>query len=209
MDATVEKVTWSWRRVACLALLLFGIQGVLLYSLTARYAPSKAEAKEVSSYQFAPTGGAVEEAASAIELSDPTVFALPHPRGFSGLAWFGPAVTKHALADIRATPSFLKSEDALTFGIIAPRIEVTNSSFALEPLPPPPSAALELTRVLPSGSGVRVEGELAARKVTVVGALQAQRSPTTLSNSIVQIAVDEKGFPMSARLLTSNCSSPS
>ena len=141
-----------------------------------------------------------------LAIGDPTLFVLPHPRGFSGEAWlnrapglaFQPADWTEpprvlALAAARLGTQFEEFVKANT----APHLDTLAT---LEPLRLTPSSFPVATPPAPQ-SALRLGGGLAGRRLLATPELQARESTEILSNSVVQVLVDAAGRVISVVLL--------
>jgi len=141
-----------------------------------------------------------------LALEDPTLFALPHPEGFSGNAWINfdwrPPTSPEA--DEQETKPWLKLPVA-RLGRAFEEFTRTN---------PPPSfatmAELEPTLTVPrtgltppvSGpSRLQLGGGLAGRPLLSQPPLPAWTNTDLLTNTVVQLVVDGSGQVLSAVLL--------
>lgn len=140
-----------------------------------------------------------------LELNDPTVFAGPHPRGFAGSTWLRPPTIPYpvfrwtdpprllALATDQLGTLFQLQPDATAPAGRAIEIAPTPNRTILPPLAPPPA---------PTHSTVRVTGDLARLKwENPPDQLPLIRTAEELTNTLVQVTVDESGRVFSAVLL--------
>ena len=139
-----------------------------------------------------------------LAFADPTLFALPHQEGFSGLAWL--TITEPDLHPFRwdQAPSFLALNPA-TLGEAFRNYMSTNQPGSL-PQMALPELTFKIPGVLPSTplvteSTLRLSGELAGRRLLVAPELRSWPSAEILSNSVVQVLVGADGRPISATLL--------
>jgi hypothetical protein len=139
-----------------------------------------------------------------LAFADPTLFALPHHEGFSGLAWL--TITEpdvHPLLWDEA-PRFLPLDPA-SLGEAFRNYMSTNQPGSL-PEMTQPELKFKIPEVLPSrplvtASTLRLSGELASRRLLVAPKLRPWPSTEILSNSVVQVLVGADGRPISATLL--------
>ncbi|HYE31557.1 MAG TPA: hypothetical protein VEH27_09020 [Methylomirabilota bacterium] len=200
MESAEAKV-WPWGKVAAVAVGLFLAQLVTLHFLTCGSGLAPRTADHRTAFHF----GTSPRAVGAVALiEDPTVFALPHPKGFSGPAWFGIAETKHSLAEIRSLPKFLEITDGIAFDPALRAATLERASAFELARPVAPATPLELPPTAPTQSIMRVEGELASRPLLRSAPLPVQHHTDILSNSVVQVGVDDRGFPIHVRLLGSS-----
>jgi hypothetical protein len=137
-------------------------------------------------------------------LEDPTLFALPHYQGFSGPAWLQIPPFEFHPADW-TEPVRLLSLSAPELGSRFVNYVQTNRGptfptiVAREP-------RLSLPETVAPGpvivhSTVRIEGELARRRLLSCFTLPAWPYTDLLTNSVVQVLVDARGNTVSAVLL--------
>ncbi len=156
-----------------------------------------------------------------LALTDPTLLALPHEQGFSGLAWLKPEPltngTYHPSEKERSwtdDPHWLvlsldqlgASFDRMIAGNQVVPFEVATIPEA-QPLSPPNDAQ----GVLSAQSSLRIEGALAQWRPlkpfelrSWPARLVSATDTDLLTNSIVQLLIDARGRPVSATLLTSS-----
>lgn len=141
----------------------------------------------------------------ALELQDPTVFAGPHPRGFAASTWLQlPTIPfpvfrwtdpPRLLALATEQLGTLSLSQGQANGTAARVIEVapTPAATILPPLPPPPA---------PNNSSLRLAGNLGERQLqSIPAALPLLRAADNLTNTLVQVTVDEAGRVFSPVLL--------
>ncbi len=141
----------------------------------------------------------------AFELQDPTVFAGPHPRGFAASTWLRPpnipfptfrwTDPPRLLALATEQLGTLSLSQGQANGIAPQAVEIapTPGTTILPPLPPPPA---------PTQSTLRLTGNLAERQLeNIPAALPLQRAQENLTNTLVQVTVDETGHVFSPVLL--------
>ncbi len=156
----------------------------------------------------APTGPSLQlvnpAAVENLGLTDPTLFALPHPHAFSGLSWL-------KVPSLRI-PSFDQSEPPYFFPLpnqpmleVSGRFVLTNSfdPLAIQRQSEAETGLPEL--VVPDTpraySTCRLEGALAQRRLLSRLELRAWQHTDLLTNSIVQMVADAAGEPVSLTLL--------
>jgi hypothetical protein len=179
-----------------LILLVFIVQVALIFGLGGYVPVQPRPARPSPRLRIA---GAA--AADWLALNDPTLFALPHERGFAGLAWLHPAPL--------ALPAQSWSEPLRFTRLPLPQLgrggltaPAPDSSAA--PAPAPPELILTdplATSLQPGPSSFRIEDGLARRRLLTPLALEAWRHSDLLADSVVQLAVDALGRPVSVTLL--------
>jgi TonB family protein len=156
-----------------------------------------------------------------LALSDPSLLALPHQEGFSGLAWLNPP----PLTDAGYHPSERErswTEEARwlplsveQLGAGFNRIVATNYTLSIEasavPDPQLLSPSVDSQPALGACSSLRIEGTLAQWRVLKPFELPSwparvisATDTDLLTNTVVQVVVDAQGRPVSSTLLTSS-----
>lgn len=138
-------------------------------------------------------------------MEDPTLLALPSLRGFSGLAWLRFPPLEYQPAEWVEPPHWLPLDtNALSsaFSRFIRTNVISPPLIADKPLPPLPGYEPNFpNEPLPSQSQLRLEGDLASRRLLAPLELQSWPHSEVLSNTTVQAAVDAAGFTFSAVLL--------
>lgn len=146
------------------------------------------------------------------QLDDPTIFALPHPRGFAGATWLRlPEIT---FAPFRWNePARLLPLPVAQLGTIFLRHAETNSP-ALRDIAataPPAPTVLSPIEIVPvrKNSTLHINGGLTGRALRP-GAINLPLQPARdgLTNTIVQVLVDERGQVVRATLLPPGSGAP-
>jgi hypothetical protein len=141
-------------------------------------------------------------------VEDPALLALPSLQGFSGKAWLSFPAMDYPLSDWTEPPAFLALD--------VRRLGETFSSFvgsnglpavALTARPPPESPALQISvppLPVPATSEFRLEGAIQSRRL--LGNIEVPSWPhdDLLTNTVVQVLVDDEGNTLSTALLTSS-----
>lgn len=141
-----------------------------------------------------------------IALEDPSLFALPRPQSFSGLAWLTPTNPPPPSFDWSDAPEWLPL-DLPQLGLSLNRFLQTNT-FGANPLPIRPNPVLTLPALaspfsLREKSQLSLAGELAGRPLLNPVELPSPMAADLLTNSVVRVIVDADGRPTSATLLGS------
>ena len=142
-----------------------------------------------------------------LELSDPTVFALPHRRGFSGQAWLQKTAPPDHWFEWTEEPRWLKlAPDDLGH---AGSQNVEGGQFEiLEVLggrPPRPTvSSFSAPNLFRQRSEMRVQGDLANRPLLAKVPLTDWPWVENLTNTIVAVRVDAQGMVISTMLLASS-----
>jgi len=190
-----------WVRLWIAIFCVFGLQVGLFFWFSDR-SPLKVRATRP-----APAVHSAVTTNGFLLVEDPTLFVLPHHKSFSGQAWL--QITNHDFQteeDVESPRLLGLRRDELGTAFAryietntAPRFEGGYSSRP-ELTPPPMPASTPI--VLPST--VRIEGELARRRLLSKFDLPAWQSADLLTNSVIQVLVDSVGTTLSAVLLTSS-----
>jgi len=202
---------WAWSRFrwwATISLVMAGQVGVIF--LFSERQPARPRRPDfTSSFNLvtdAPSGSAMAE---LLNIEDPTLFALPDPRGFSGPAWMSAPAMRHQSRDWTEPQRWL-SLPVATLGaafsefvrtnIVGPRL------FADKPAPRLSQMAAAPVP-LREKSSFRIEGDLAGREL--VAPLEIPSIPHTdiLKNTVVQVGVSPLGFTFSPPVVLSSSGS--
>ncbi len=142
-----------------------------------------------------------------LELSDPTVFALPHRRGFSGEAWLRNAPPPEHWFEWSDEPRWLElATDNL--GRIGPQ-NVEPGQFDLVELmsgraPRPTVSSFSPPNLFRQRSELTLQGDLASRPLLAKVPLADWPWVENFTNTIVRLRVDSDGIVTSALLLVSS-----
>jgi len=139
-----------------------------------------------------------------ISIADPTLFALPSERGFSGDAWLKIKPADMSLSNWSAPPSWLPlnvNELGATLALYAETNRVSAEAlldglrsatpFELR-MPSQPVSAL---------SSFAVEGPLSSRRLKLIGSLPVATNSELVTNSVVDLSVNGDGVVESAMLI--------
>jgi len=148
------------------------------------------------------TLGLAENYDELLALNDPTLFALPHRKGFAGTTWLRvPEVTLQPFGWTEP-PQYL-ALPMKELGLSFARLMNTNlqTSFELEtsstPALPVPTEA-EPGMEMRTNSTLRLGNGLSGRRLLNPPVLRSWSSPDLLTNNVVQVLVDADGRVMSA-----------
>jgi len=194
-----EPAPWPRRRWLGTLSFIFLVQLGLIFALSDRKPIRILTPRRSPDLQLVAT-----PPAALVALTDPTLFALPHPQGFAGLAWLKvPKLEFHSFD--WSEPTNWLALDPSHLGATFNEFSETNLLGSL-PVPNLPEADLSQPFFArPSnprtGSTWRVEGNLAQRRV--ISSLQLPSRPNTelLTNTVVQVVVDARGRIASVPLL--------
>lgn len=139
-------------------------------------------------------------------LDDPTLFALPHPRGFAGASWL--RLRNIEFAPFRwSEPPQLMALPVAQLGNALLSYAETNPVPRLELQTQPPTrptrlASIAGTTALKQRSAARVSGDLANRRwLNAPALLRSWPATDLLTNSVVQVVTDGDGQILSAALM--------
>ena len=197
--ASVEPQSRPRHRWWGLVAIVFGLQLGLIFWLGARTPVHPRQAAPAPTLQLA--GGA---SAELLALNDPTLFALPHQQGFSGQAWLKVPQRELQSFDWSEPPRWLplpmeQLGTAFSHFIQTNDFNALPTSARSEPdltLPEPAPLAFSHQR-----SELRLQSDLARRRLIGPPELPSFRHTDILTNSIVQMLVDAEGRTVSFTLL--------
>jgi hypothetical protein len=147
----------------------------------------------------------MEQLAAFSELSDPAVFALPSPEGFSRAGWLTYKLLSDEFAETPEEPKWLQVDteglgrnlsDFLATNATPPIRIADESMPELVGLQPRPSAEMEFPQ-----SELRIGGGLAQRKLMTPLTPPAWPHTDILTNSVVHLLVGADGAPVSTALV--------
>lgn len=195
----VQSRPWRRMRGWGYVALVFIAQVALIYWLSDR-TPVRPRPPAVSpSIHLLISGGE-----DLLALRDATLFALPHPQGFSGPAWLNFTPPDFRPADPPDPPRWL----ALQPAILGQTFQKLLGRYLNTELPSPPPPLPELTRPAlppqslgPDRSWLEVAGDLAGQGPLAPLALPPQPHGDWLTNTVVGVVVDGLGEPVTTTLL--------
>ncbi len=198
--AEVDSLRWPARRWWLVLGIVLGAQIGLIYWLgESKFPPARPP-------MLAPALSLPERnSPELLALNDPTLFALPQQKGFSGIAWLNPPPVPFQPNRWTEPPHFL-TLSAEQLGGGAATTNLAPPSFAPRaPARPEPEMISPITGSLSLGtdhSTYHIEGKLAQRRLQSKLDLPSWQAPDILTNTVVQLWVDARGLPLSASLLT-------
>jgi TonB family protein len=139
-----------------------------------------------------------------MELQDPTVFAGPHVRGFAASTWLiKPEVPLPTFRWTEPPRLLALATEQLGASFLNQSTDIATTRLPLKIAPPPTfSVLLPLAAPASVPSSFRVTGPMANWKLaSPPPTLPLQRAREGLTNSVVQITVDDTGQVFSATLL--------
>ena len=202
---TAEPREWSLIRWVVTIAVVFGLQvGVIVWlkdqTRHPRRQPAPAPVFRLSGYR----------SREWLALEDPTLFALPHPEGFSGKTWID--------FDWRP-PSFPEADEPESeLWLKLPVAQLGRAFDEYVQTNPPPSFAtmaelepaltvprIGLTPPVSGPSRLQLGGDLTGRPLLSQPLLPAWTNTDLLTNTVVQLVVDGSGNVLSAVLLPPGC----
>jgi hypothetical protein len=198
--APSDSHRWTLTRTWAVVALVFAVQFGLILWLAGRTPITPAPLRPAPALRIAGPYSAEEMA-----LTDPTLFALPHSQGFSGLAWLNiPAQAPQFYTwtnpsrwlDVPLEAPGAGLHRFVTSNPINPLAAVVLPSSEL-PLPRPPPM-----QVLPQQSTLQLANDLAGRRLLTPCDLPSITATNLLTNTIVRLVVDAEGRPVSSVLLS-------
>ena len=146
-----------------------------------------------------------------LALEDPSLFALPHSQGFSGLAWLAAPSPPVLFANWSESPGCLPPGIPGFNSLLDRRLEACESEephdFGRPEPESSPGNSLPHAEAAPQ-SVLRLEGALAARRLLTPLVLPIQTNTELLTNSEVQVVVDARGRVVSVPVLVSKSGNP-
>ena len=207
ISTVLETMTWKGRHWLGLLGLIFLLQFLLIYFLSARGHNHPVALSTPAVVRMSSGPLTESKFAESFLASDPTLFALPGLSGFSGAAWLKVPAHDYGEATFseRKEPTFWLALNIGQLGGGPGQFVRTN---ALSPMLLAENSIPKIqTRLLPvesnakTNSQLRIEGELASRALLPLESLQVWPHTNILTNSVAQIAVGQNGTVISARLL--------
>jgi len=196
--AQSEARPWSRRRWWTVILLVFALHVGLIFAFSERKPGAPRQPVQVARLRL------VAERGELLALGDPTLFALPHPRGFAASAWL--PVPRVAFAPFKWTesPRFL-TLPAEQLGATFLQFMQTNTfaPFEMETMPAPEVILPESPPLFtpPTKSELSVRGDLAQRRLLNPPELASWPAADLLTNSVVRVQVDAAGHVFSPTLV--------
>jgi hypothetical protein len=198
-SSLAQPSAWPRRRWWSLVALIFGLQLGIIFWLGENTPARQRQANPAPLLRMA--GQAYGE---ALALVDPTLFALPHQQTFSGPAWMS-APTQDFHPFVWSEPPRWLRLGSEQLGAAFQQFITTNEATPLlalgQPEPELRLPSLPPANDFPTRSTFRVTGQLAQRRLVKSFELPSWPAAEILTNSRVQMVVDELGKPVSVILL--------
>jgi hypothetical protein len=201
-------MTWKTARWLVLLAFIFGLQLLLIYWLSVRSPIGPGPATLPDSKMVLVTRPLNQmELSKTFLASDPTLFAIPDAHGFSGGAWLKTTERDYDVSEHTESPFWL-ALDVGDLGKPAEQFVRTNARLPIAIAENPVSKIfgslpfVDLRENAQTNSQLRIEGEIAARKLIDFPQLKSWVHSEILSNTVAQIAVNQRGAVVVARLLS-------
>jgi hypothetical protein len=137
-----------------------------------------------------------------LALRDPTLFALPHFRGFSGGAWLKQPTAPERSFEWTEEPRWLAMEPQTVPRLPATKLDDLNAFEVVNHSTPEASSLIfSAPPQFPQNSTMKINGALSRRKLLTSPALPSWASTNLLTNTVIRVLVDDEGLPRSQTLL--------
>lgn len=200
--AIAEAHPWSRRRWAWAVAFILGVHVLLISYFSDKLAFSSVSNQETAlrTVRLVSEKSVRERFSEVLMLTDPTLFVLAHPNGFSGVAWSQAASIPYSLS-VKVEPPLTWSNAPAALGMeFAKRIDAPSMpgmAAALRDLPSPPRIAPpEVPGTIETS--VQITGDLARRRVLRMPELAPIDPGLLTSNCVIHVVVDSGGDMISA-----------
>jgi hypothetical protein len=203
-QAVLQEPGWSRQRwIACFALLL-AVQVGLIFWLSEGPNRSAAPIPVRAPVRFALVGDCLQSSGAGLQHTDPTLFALVRPHGFSGRAWLTIPRMGYPLVSSREPLQWLAlASDELGNDFVEfVRTNVTAEDGLQDRVPPAFAQPNLPTPLVIASTKLRVEGPLAGRAIRPDVPVPQPSEILVTNNTVIRVLVDGAGLPISAALLT-------
>jgi hypothetical protein len=192
---------WSWQKIILLILLAGAAHLALLHLLGTSKNPSVRNVKNVPVFQLA------DSTSEFVRLTDPTLFAAPHPEDFLPEYWNRPPAVAAPEFHWAEAPPFL-ALSAANLGAAFNAFLQTNRSQTItlnfKPEPPWSAPGMIVESALPQSSAWQLAGELAGRRIVHSFSPPPQTVNDVIAPSRAQLLVAPDGTVLSTVLLESS-----
>ena len=202
-SAAPELERWPRRRWIYAVAGVLAFQAALVFALGKR--AQRAPERPIFRTSVSMFPDTVESRRWLSKLEDPALLALPTLDGFSGPAWMKFESLDYQPAEWSEPPQWLLL-DPSRLGATFSQFVISNAArpslVVDKPLPPPINFEPNYpNEPVAQESRLRIEGELAGRRLSRPMTLKSWPHPDILSNSVVEASVDADGFVFSPVLL--------
>jgi hypothetical protein len=199
-----EDSPWSRQRWFLLVLVIFGLHLAALWLVSERTGQVRlrTEPRAMARWQTSPAGA--QKLLDALEVSDPTLFAMVNTGGFSGAAWLQPPPPTYRASEWTDAQRWL-AQPVQTLGEAFQHFATNQRAPLFEPArkPEAPVPTLAVRQpVLRERSRLIVEGSLVQRPLVQSPPLRSWPAADVLADTRVQVLVDADGLIFSPRLLS-------
>jgi hypothetical protein len=201
----IESESWSRKRLWTVVAFVFAVQAALVFRWRDRPPVPVTEAVPGPLIHLI---NARPEDLPGVE--DPTLFVLPHEQSFSGAFWMK-VPSREIRVENPPEPLAWLPVSGQPFGMEFARFVQTNSTTSfqtivqIEPALVMPDVPPAIPISMPST--LRIEGDLARRRLLSRVELPPQENRDLLTNSLVRLAVDARGNTLSALPFQPGCGS--
>lgn len=206
-SAPLEAPRWDRCQWLLTGGLLFFIQVAVIWILGERRGSPPASVPFPTTIYWAVDPWATRQIASLPAMRDPTIFALPSLNGFSGTAWLKFTSPPCQASDWTEPPQWLAPQPERLGELFARTFAASSyASLSIAEKSVPELIGSEprtTSEPLVAESELRLAGGLAQRGVSLPLPLPSWPYTEVLSNTTVQVLVDETGFVISATVLES------
>jgi len=138
-----------------------------------------------------------------LNLEDPTLFALPDPRGFSGPAWMTAPTPSHQSRDWTEPQRWLSMPLAELGATLAECVRTNAVGPRLLPDKPAPRLSQVVLSPVPlrAKSAFRIEGDLAGRELLTPLEVPSIAHTDILASTVLEVGVSPSGLVFSAVVL--------
>ena len=207
MNSPLESPPWAPRKWVSTIALVFLIQIILLVVLS-RKPPRPGQPPQFhTAINLTLDRVSEKQLGEMTELNDPTLFALPNSRGFSGAAWLNFPPPDHHFNDWTQADDWLELDQSSLGKTLLTFLNSNLPAPLLMADKPLPFSTVRLSRPtsgrLVTASEVRLEGALAQRSLLHPISPPSWTHSDILTNTIVQCLVDADGDTQSVTLVSS------
>jgi len=202
----LQPLPWSPGRWWGAFFLVMVAQVGLIFCLSDRRPIVPRQSDSSSSFGLVADGPPGSAAAELLAVNDPTLLALPHPRGFSGAAWMQ-VPPRHYQSQDWSEPQRWLTLQVSDLGAASAEFVRTNPAGPrlLADKPPPRRSAVAVAPVpVLANSTFRIEGDLAGRDLLTSLEVPSFAHTDILSNTVVQVCVGPLGFTFSTVVISSS-----
>lgn len=208
MNPIQEAIPWSKRRWFWTVLAIFSLHLALIWNFSE--SPSQASSQSVLVSSVRLLNRTSDPAREWFDLTDPTLFALTSPKGFSGTAWLRLEPFPYRLTN-QIEPNFWLAGQSIPLAQnVSALIEAGRTGKLLgAEKPPPASWAIRVpAKKTVVRAALRFEGDLTARTLISTDPLPEAEDDTVLAHCVVSATVNGAGDVVSHVPISSSGSPP-